>query len=40
MSLLATSIGEWLQQNAPQVLGTVNPNNDIISLMFGSQGGF
>lgn len=40
MSFLATSIGEYVQQNYPSILGNVNPNNEQIAKIFGDQGGY
>jgi len=38
--LSADMIWQWLSTNYPNVLGSVNPNNDQITQVFGDQGGY
>jgi len=40
MSLLATAVGEYVQTNFPEILGNVNPYNELIEKQFGNQGGY
>lgn len=37
--LLAMNMWEWLEKNAPDALGPINPHNDDITAKFGGQGG-
>ena len=40
MALETVELVEWELQYAPGVYGIQNPNNDIISVQFGDQGGY
>jgi len=37
---LADKIWEHLEAEKPEWLGPVNPNNDLITQLFGDQGGY
>jgi acyloxyacyl hydrolase len=38
--ILSQQLWTWLEQNHPEALGPINPHNDEIRAMFGSQGGY
>jgi len=38
--LLAQGVWEWMEQNVPEAMGDVNPNNAFIQQKFGDQGGY